>query len=197
MSFLKNSVFQGVYPFHLHCQPFGIKLSKISPIIPLICVGFVGIFFLSFFILVICIFSLFFSLFSLTKGLSILLVFSENHLRACVLSIVFLFYSFPLFIVPSIYLEFSFTSFLEWRLGSLILGLSQFLILLLLFSHSVWLFATLWMASPTQWTWVWVDSRSWWWTVKPGMLQSMGSQRVRHDWATKQQHIIIPIQRMI
>ena len=39
----------------------------------------------------------------------------------------------------SIYLEFSFTSFLEWRLGSLILGLSQFLILLLLFSHSVWL----------------------------------------------------------
>ena len=42
-----------------------------------------------------------------------------------------------------------------------------------------------WMASPTQWTWVWVDSRSWWWTVKPGMLQSVGSQRVRHDWATE------------
>ena len=37
----------------------------------------------------------------------------------------------------------------------------------------------------------------WWRTVKPGMLQSMGLQRVRHDWATKQQHIIIPIQRMI
>ena len=144
-----------------------------------------GIFFLSFFILVICIFSLFFSLFSLTKGLSILLVFSENHLRACVLSIVFLFYSFPLFIVPSIYLEFSFTSFLEWRLGSLILGLSQFLILLLLFSHSVWLFATLWMASPTQWTWVWVDSRSWWWTGRPGVQQSMGSQRVGHNWVTR------------
>ena len=34
-----------------------------------------------------------------------------------------------------------------------------------------------WMASPTQWTWVWVGSRSWWWTGRPGMLQSMGSQR--------------------
>ena len=33
-----------------------------------------------------------------------------------------------------------------------------------------------WMASPTQWTWVWVNSRSWWWTGRPGMLQSMGSQ---------------------
>ena len=39
-----------------------------------------------------------------------------------------------------------------------------------------------WMASPTQWTWVWVSSRSWWWTGKPGLLQSMGSQIVRHDW---------------
>ena len=38
-----------------------------------------------------------------------------------------------------------------------------------------------WMASLTQWTWVWVGSRSWWWTGKPGMLQSMGLQRVRHD----------------
>ena len=44
-----------------------------------------------------------------------------------------------------------------------------------------------WMASPTQWTWVWVNSRSWWWTGKPGVLQSMGSQRVRQDWATKMQ----------
>ena len=34
-------------------------------------------------------------------------------------------------------------------------------------------------------TWVWVNSRSWWWTRRPGVLQSMGSQRVRHDWATK------------
>ena len=42
-----------------------------------------------------------------------------------------------------------------------------------------------WMASPTQWMWVWVDSGSWWWTGRPGMLQSMGSQRVRHDWVTK------------
>ena len=38
-----------------------------------------------------------------------------------------------------------------------------------------------WIASLTQWTWVWVNSRSWWWTGRPGMLQSMGSQRVGHD----------------
>ena len=42
-----------------------------------------------------------------------------------------------------------------------------------------------WMASPTQWTWVWVSSGSWWWTGKPGVLQSMRSQRVRHDWTTE------------
>ena len=42
-----------------------------------------------------------------------------------------------------------------------------------------------WMASPTQWTWVWVNSGSWWWTGKPGVLQSMGSQRLRHDWVTE------------
>ena len=42
-----------------------------------------------------------------------------------------------------------------------------------------------WVASPTWWTWVWVSCRSWWWTGKPGMLQAMGSQRVRHDWATE------------
>ena len=41
-----------------------------------------------------------------------------------------------------------------------------------------------WMASPTQWTWVWVNSGSWWWTGRPGVLQPMGSQRVRHNWAT-------------
>ena len=41
------------------------------------------------------------------------------------------------------------------------------------------------MASPTQRTWVWVSSGSWWWTGKPGVLQSMGSQRVGHDWATE------------
>ena len=39
--------------------------------------------------------------------------------------------------------------------------------------------------SPTQWTWVWVNSGSWWWTGKPGVLQSMGSQRVGHDWAAE------------
>ena len=42
-----------------------------------------------------------------------------------------------------------------------------------------------WMASPTRWTWVWVNSGSWWWTGKPGVLQSLGSQRVEHDWATE------------
>ena len=42
-----------------------------------------------------------------------------------------------------------------------------------------------WMASPTQWTWVWVNSGSWWWTGRPGMLWFMGSQRVGHDWATE------------
>ena len=41
------------------------------------------------------------------------------------------------------------------------------------------------MASPTWWTWVWVTSGSWWWTGRPGMLQSMGSQRVGHDWVTE------------
>ena len=41
-----------------------------------------------------------------------------------------------------------------------------------------------WMASPTQWTWVWASSGSWWWTGKPGMLQPMRLQRVRHDWVT-------------
>ena len=42
-----------------------------------------------------------------------------------------------------------------------------------------------WMASLTQWTWVWVDSGSWWWTGRPGMLRFMESQRVGHDWATE------------
>ena len=42
-----------------------------------------------------------------------------------------------------------------------------------------------WMASPTRWTWVWVNSGSWWWTGRPGVLQSMGSQRVGHDWETE------------
>ena len=42
-----------------------------------------------------------------------------------------------------------------------------------------------WMASLTQWTWVWVGSGSWWRTGKPGILQSMGSQRVGRYWAAE------------
>ena len=42
-----------------------------------------------------------------------------------------------------------------------------------------------WMGSPTQWTWICVDSRSWWWTGRPGMLQSMGSHRFGHEWETE------------
>ena len=41
------------------------------------------------------------------------------------------------------------------------------------------------MSSSTPCTWVWVDSGSWWWTGRPGVLWFMGSQRVRHDWATE------------
>ena len=42
-----------------------------------------------------------------------------------------------------------------------------------------------WIASLTEWTWVWLNSGSWWWTGWPGVLQSMGLQRVRHDWAAE------------
>ena len=42
-----------------------------------------------------------------------------------------------------------------------------------------------WMASWTRWTWAWVNSGSWWWTGRPGVLRFMGSQRVGHDWATE------------
>ena len=42
-----------------------------------------------------------------------------------------------------------------------------------------------WMASLTQWTWVWVNSGSWWWTGRPGVLRFMGSQRVGHNWVTE------------
>ena len=41
------------------------------------------------------------------------------------------------------------------------------------------------MASPNQWTWVWVNCGSWWWTGRPGVVESMGSQRVGHNWATE------------
>ena len=42
-----------------------------------------------------------------------------------------------------------------------------------------------WMASPAQWTWIWVNSGSWWWTGRAGVLRSMRSRRVRHDWASE------------
>ena len=42
-----------------------------------------------------------------------------------------------------------------------------------------------WMASPTWWTWVWVNLGSWWWTGRAGVLHPMGSQRFRHDWVTE------------
>ena len=42
-----------------------------------------------------------------------------------------------------------------------------------------------WMGSLTQWTWVWVNSGSWWWTGRPGLLRFMGLQAVGHDWATE------------
>ena len=42
-----------------------------------------------------------------------------------------------------------------------------------------------WVASPTWWAWVWVNSGSWWWTGRPGVLRFMGSQRVGHAWVTK------------
>ena len=43
-----------------------------------------------------------------------------------------------------------------------------------------------WMASPTQWTWVWISSGGWWWTGRPGLVQSMGVQRIGHNWAAEQ-----------
>ena len=48
-----------------------------------------------------------------------------------------------------------------------------------------------WMASLTQWTWVWASSGSWWWTRKPGVLQYLGWQRVGHDWVTEQNWSIL------
>ena len=42
-----------------------------------------------------------------------------------------------------------------------------------------------WIASPTQWTWVWINSGSWWWTGRSGVLQSVGLQRVEHDCVTE------------
>ena len=53
-----------------------------------------------------------------------------------------------------------------------------------------------WMASLTWWTWVWASSRSWWWTGEPGVLQSMGSQRVGHDWMTEQQQVALVVKNL-
>ena len=53
-----------------------------------------------------------------------------------------------------------------------------------------------WMASPTQWTWVWVNSRNYWWTGRPGVLWFMGWERVGHDWATEWNWILPGAQRM-
>ena len=47
-----------------------------------------------------------------------------------------------------------------------------------------------WMASRTQWTWVWVNSGRWWWTGRPDVLRFMGLQRVGHNWATTEQNWI-------
>ena len=49
-----------------------------------------------------------------------------------------------------------------------------------------------WMASLTQWTWVWVNSRSWWWTGRPGLLQFRGSQRVGHDLSNWTELSLLP-----
>ena len=54
-----------------------------------------------------------------------------------------------------------------------------------------------WMVSPTRWTWVWESSGSWWWTGKPGVLQSMGSQRVGYDRATELNWYYICISLML
>ena len=50
-----------------------------------------------------------------------------------------------------------------------------------------------WMASPTRWTWIWVNSKSLWWTGRPGLPWFMGLQRVRHDWATELNWTDVPI----
>ena len=64
-----------------------------------------------------------------------------------------------------------------------------FLLMLFVLFCKTWKLLSLgwdgWMASLTWWTWVWVSSKNWWWTGKPGVLQSMRSQVVGHDWATE------------
>ena len=57
-----------------------------------------------------------------------------------------------------------------------------------------------WMASSTWWTWIWVNSGSWWWTGRPGVPQFMGLQRVRHNWATElnwtESHLVITVREL-
>ena len=57
-----------------------------------------------------------------------------------------------------------------------------------------------WMASLTRWTWVWVNSGSWWWTGRPGVLQFMRSQTVGHNWVTElnwTEHIYMESRTMV
>ena len=76
---------------------------------------------------------------------------------------------------------------IQWYLKSLIWGLIWVTVCYCLVVKSrLILFVTPWTdPSLTQWMWVWVNSRSWWWTGRLGVLQSMGSQRLRHDWVTE------------
>ena len=53
------------------------------------------------------------------------------------------------------------------------------------------------MAWPTQWTWIWASSRSWWWIGKPGMLQSTGSQRVGHNWGLNWTELNLPLSTLL
>ena len=53
-----------------------------------------------------------------------------------------------------------------------------------------------WMASLTRWMWVWMNSGSWWWTGRPGVLRFMGSQRVGHDWATELNWIMSDVKHL-
>jgi len=52
------------------------------------------------------------------------------------------------------------------------------------------------MVSLTRWTWVWMNSGSWWWTGRPGVLQFIGLQRVRHDWATELNWIMSEVEHL-
>ena len=83
---------------------------------------------------------------------------------------------------------------LNWKDINLEYSLEGLMLKVQYFGHLIWRSGSLektlmlgkiewdgWIASPTWWTWVWVSSGSWWWTGKPGVMQSVGLQRVRHD----------------